>query len=87
MTFDLADSIAVLERTPAALRALLAGLPRAWTDPDENAGTWSPFDVVGHLITRVAHDLGHVAQVARIMAKQYRGAVGPWREYLPVLDR
>ena len=35
----------------------------------------------------VAHDLGHVAQTARVMAKQYRDAVGPWREYLPVLDR
>jgi hypothetical protein len=35
----------------------------------------------------VAHDLGHVAQTARVLAKQYREAVGPWREYLPVLDR
>ncbi len=35
----------------------------------------------------VAHDLGHIAQAARVMAKQYRVAVGPWREYLPVLDR
>jgi hypothetical protein len=33
----------------------------------------------------VVHDLGHVAQVARVMAKQYRSAVGPWIEYLPVL--
>lgn len=35
----------------------------------------------------VVHDLGHVAQTARVLAKQYREAVGPWREYLPVLDR
>lgn len=35
----------------------------------------------------VAHDLGHIAQTARVMAKQYRQAVGPWRVYLPVLDR
>jgi hypothetical protein len=35
----------------------------------------------------VAHDLGHVAQTARVLAKQYRDAVGPWRAYLPVLDR
>lgn len=34
----------------------------------------------------VAHDLGHVAQTARVLAKQYRDAVGPWRAYLPVLD-
>jgi hypothetical protein len=33
----------------------------------------------------VAHDLGHLAQVARVMAKQYRMAVGPWLPYLPVL--
>jgi hypothetical protein len=31
------------------------------------------------------HDLGHVAQVARVMAKQYRDLVGPWADYLPVL--
>jgi hypothetical protein len=37
------------------------------------------------LATWVAHDLGHVAQVARVMAKQYRDQVGPWVEYLPVL--
>lgn len=39
------------------------------------------------LATWVAHDLGHIAQIARVMAKQYREEVGPWREYLPVLDR
>lgn len=39
------------------------------------------------LATWVAHDLGHLAQIARVMAKQYREAVGPWRAYLPVLDR
>jgi len=35
----------------------------------------------------VVHDLGHVKQVARTMAGQYREAVGPWREYLTILDR
>jgi hypothetical protein len=39
------------------------------------------------LATWVAHDLGHVAQIARVLAKQYREEVGPWRAYLPVLDR
>jgi hypothetical protein len=39
------------------------------------------------LATWVAHDLGHIAQIARVMAKQYRDAVGPWRAYLPVMDR
>lgn len=39
------------------------------------------------LSTWVVHDLGHLAQIARVMSKQYREDVGPWREYLPVLDR
>lgn len=33
----------------------------------------------------VAHDLGHIAQISRVMAKQYRDAVGPWVAFLPVL--
>jgi hypothetical protein len=174
MHFDLTDGRAVLERTPHALLALLAGLPPEWSDATEGPETWSPPVVVGHLIhgertdwiprariilaqgpdrrfepfdrfaqlresagkplaglldefarlrrenlvtldgwrltdtelalegehpalgpvtlrqllaTWVAHDLSHVAQVARVMAKQYRDAVGPWRAYLPILDR
>lgn len=39
------------------------------------------------LATWVAHDLSHLAQATRVMAKQYREAVGPWRAYLPLLDR
>jgi hypothetical protein len=39
------------------------------------------------LATWVAHDLGHIAQTARVMAKRYKETVGPWRAYLPVLDR
>lgn len=174
LDFELTTGIAVLERTPHALRALLSGLPPAWTDANEGPETWSPYVILGHLIhgertdwiprariildqgpqrrftpydrfaqfresegksladlldefarlraenlatldgwrlnddrlalegehpefgsvtlrqllaTWVAHDLGHVAQTARVMAKQYREAVGPWRAYLPVMDR
>lgn len=39
------------------------------------------------LATWVAHDLSHVAQATRVMAKQYREEVGPWRAYLPIMDR
>jgi hypothetical protein len=39
------------------------------------------------LATWVVHDLGHVAQAARVMAKQYRDAIGPWRAYLPIVTR
>lgn len=35
----------------------------------------------------VVHDLGHIAQVARVMAKQYRDSIGPWAEYLPIVTR
>ena len=174
MHFQLTNALEVLERTPGTFRALLGGLPEAWTAPNEGPDTFSAFDNVGHLIhgertdwiprariilaqgtdrrfepydrfaqnresrgkslaelldelarlraenlatlrdwalserelalegehpalgpvtlrqllaTWVAHDLGHVAQATRVMAKQYREAVGPWRAYLPVLDR
>jgi hypothetical protein len=174
MDFDLREGIAILERTPDVLDALLTDLPDTWTTPNEGADTWSPFDVVGHLIdgeltdwmarlhiiltqrsdrrfepfdrfrhltrnkdralsellrefrhlrdknlrelrslnlsarqlqltgehpafgtvtlaqllsTWVAHDLGHIAQITRVMAKQYREAVGPWEAYLPVMHR
>lgn len=39
------------------------------------------------LATWVAHDLAHMVQITRVMAKQYREAVGPWREYLSVMAR
>ena len=39
------------------------------------------------LATWVAHDLWHIGQTVRVMAKQYRESVGPWRAYLPILDR
>jgi hypothetical protein len=39
------------------------------------------------LATWVTHDLAHLAQITRVMAKQYREAVGPWQAYLPVLHR
>jgi hypothetical protein len=38
-----------------------------------------------HLATWVAHDLSHLSQLARILAKQYRGEVGPWIKYLSIL--
>ena len=174
MNFDATLGMAVLERTPATLDAMLRGLDPAWLDANEGPDTWSPYVIVGHLIlaernnwvprarlilaqgpnrrftpfdrvpssrdsqsgslgglldefaslraanlatfadwrltdaelalegehpefgavtlrqllaTWVAHDLGHIAQTARVMAKQYREAVGPWQAYLPILNR
>ena len=50
MDFNLTHGTAVLARTPRVLDALLRGLPDAWTRANEGEGTWSPYDVVGHLI-------------------------------------
>jgi hypothetical protein len=40
-----------------------------------------------HIATWVAHDLSHIGQIVRVMAKQYSEAVGPWRAYLSILRR
>lgn len=50
MKFDLELSLALLSRTPSTLRALLLGLDDSWTRQNEGPETFSPFDVVGHLI-------------------------------------
>jgi DinB superfamily len=173
MEFNLQQTIAVLERTPAVLNALLRDLPDAWTGQNEGEKTWNAFDVVGHLIhgertdwipraerilefgdtrafdpfdrwaqekesrgktlpqlldefarlrgqnlqklramnlqredfqrrgkhpalgtvtmsellaTWAAHDLTHLHQISRIMAHQYRKAVGPWNKFLGVMQ-
>lgn len=174
MEFDLEHAKEILGRTPRVLRTLLQDVSKDWTRSNEGPDTWSPYDVIGHLIhgertdwmaraeiilsegkekpfapfdrfaqfresegksleelldefetarhanlaklvawnlteqqldleglhavfglvtlrqllsTWVAHDLSHLGQIARVMAKQYGDAVGPWREYLPILDR
>lgn len=51
MNFNLPDAIALLARTPATLSSLLRDLPDSWTQPNEGPKTWSPYDVVGHLIS------------------------------------
>jgi uncharacterized damage-inducible protein DinB len=172
MDYDLDTAVPLLERTPGALRALLDGLPHAWTRNTEGPSTWSVHDVVAHLIhaedddwmprvrhilevgdqepfrafnrevgmtearsqpleelmatfaerrqasleslaslrltrvdlartgrhpefgivtlsqhlaTWVAHDLTHLSQIVRVMAAQYREAVGPWAQFLRVV--
>lgn len=173
MEFELQHAIEILRRTPETLDSLLHDLPEPWLVQNEGPETWSPYDIVGHLIhaeetdwiprakiilehgetrafdpfdrfamvekfkgkstaelldtfaqsrttslrelemmnltrallekrgrhpelgmvtmkqllaTWVVHDLGHIRQVARVMARQYRDAVGPWKTYLPVLE-
>ncbi|HEX5031781.1 MAG TPA: DinB family protein [Candidatus Eisenbacteria bacterium] len=48
--FSLDEAIPILERTPRAIDAMLRGLPDAWLRCNEGENTFSPFDVVGHLI-------------------------------------
>jgi hypothetical protein len=50
MTFELAKCLEILERTPVVLEQMLSGLSHEWTHSNEGADTWSPYDVVGHLI-------------------------------------
>lgn len=57
------------------------GLSRTGTHPALGRVT-----VAELLATWVVHDLGHVRQIVRVMAKRYAEAVGPWREYLSIVD-
>lgn len=50
MRFSLDDAVPVLRRTPEILRVWLSDLPESWTMTNEGPETWSPFDIVGHLI-------------------------------------
>ncbi len=173
MQYSITRSLEILERTPAVLQSLLAGLPDDWVMPNEGPETFSPYDVIGHLIhgektdwvvrakmilefgntrtferydrfaqyeeskgkslqklldefaairkenmnwfkalnltegdlnrkgmhpvlgevtlrnllaTWVVHDLTHIAQVTRVMAKQYKTEMGPWPEFFRILN-
>jgi hypothetical protein len=50
MVYELENTIALLERTPVALDALLRGLPEVWTESNEGGNTWSVSIVIAHLI-------------------------------------
>src|SRR5205809_7836633 len=50
MDFSLTTALEVLNRTPGTLKSMLSGLPSPWTSATEGPDTWSPQDVVGHLI-------------------------------------
>ena len=53
------------------------------THPDSNIGRVTLRNLIA---TWVAHDLGHIAQMVRVMAGEYREAVGPWRAYLTIVQ-
>jgi hypothetical protein len=77
----------------ASLRAENLATLRGWQLTDRELALQGEHPELGTVTLRqllstwVAHDLGHVAQTARVLAKQYREEVGPWIAYLPVLTR
>ena len=80
----------LLDEFTAARARSLAGLAELKLTPDMWAreGRHPEFGAVtlGQLLsTWVAHDLDHLVQISRVMAKAYTDAVGPWRAYLKVL--
>ena len=50
MKLELEDVIEILRRTPSTLNSLLRDLPDPWLVHNEGPETWSPYDIVGHLI-------------------------------------
>jgi hypothetical protein len=86
-------SLAVLLDELAHLRAESLATLAEWRLTDAQLSlegehpAFGPVTLRQLLSTWVAHDLGHIAQIGRVMAKRYRDDVGPWRAYLPVLDR
>jgi hypothetical protein len=83
---ELLDLFATLRRenlaTLATWRLTPADLTKRGRHPDFGVVTLEQL-----LATWVAHDLGHLGQVARVMAKRYGDEVGPWARYLPILSR
>jgi hypothetical protein len=74
-----------------ALRAANLGMLRSWRLTEAQLDLEATHPALGRVTLRqllagwVVHDLGHVAQIARVMAKQYRDAIGPWVPFLPVV--
>jgi hypothetical protein len=82
---DLLDQFEALRKDSLArLDALSLG-----DDDLRRCGRHPEFGIVTlgqHLSTWVAHDLGHISQIVRVLARQYADAVGPWRQYLSILQ-
>jgi hypothetical protein len=74
-----------------ALRGANLETLRSWRLTDAQLDLEATHPGLGRVTLRqllaawVVHDLGHIAQISRVMAKQYREAIGPWAPYLPVV--
>ena len=73
MKFQLDSAIEILERTPGVLRAMLAGLGEPWVMSNYGTDTFSPFDVVGHLIQGERADLRKSQLVDKPICRGIRG--------------
>ncbi len=71
-----------LQNLAALDRLAITAEQLAWTGEHPEFGTVTLAEL---LATWVAHDLGHLAQISRVMARRYAEAAGPWRRYLPIL--
>ena len=81
MDFHLDRALEVLQATPRTLRSLLEDLSEPWVSSNEGPDTFSPWNVLGHLIHGEEDDW-----IPRVMARQYQDAVGPWRKYISILE-
>ena len=76
----------------ADLRADNLSTLRSWDLTEQQLSLSGEHPVFGRvslrqlLATWTTHDLSHLAQISRVISRQYREAVGPWRTYLPILD-
>ena len=68
--FNLADAVAILERTPASLSALIVGVPERWLRATEGDGAWSPYEVILHLIQ--AEQTNWLPRARHILADERR---------------
>ena len=48
---------------------------------------FGPVTLAQLLATWTVHDMNHVGQIVQTLAKQYRDAIGPWRRFVPIVDR
>jgi hypothetical protein len=82
---SLLDEFAAVRRESvmqlASLRLTAADLERRGRHPELGDVTMAQL-----FATWVAHDMDHVAQIARVIAGQYADAVGPWRAYLRIIS-
>ncbi len=84
MQFDLEKSIQVLERTPRAIEQLLSGLDDTWVHYNMGPGTWSPFDVLGHLIHGEKTDW--IPRMRIILEHRINHPFPPFDRYAMLLD-